>query len=84
LERTYKWVPRLGIEAIRAVVVDDADGIADRLDANMAKSVGAYRDPWLDGRTPRHRRAVPDVVAVAGAPPGSGPMKACAKAGAHR
>jgi nitrite reductase (NADH) large subunit len=52
LERTYKWVPRLGIEAIRAVVVDDAEGIADRLDANMAKSVGAYRDPWLDGRTP--------------------------------
>jgi nitrite reductase (NADH) large subunit len=52
LERTYKWVPRLGIEAIRAVVVDDAEGIADQLDANMAKSVGAYRDPWLDGRTP--------------------------------
>ncbi|MBB5161487.1 nitrite reductase large subunit NirB [Mycobacterium sp. AZCC_0083] len=52
LERTYKWVPRLGIEKIRAVVLDDAEGIADRLDANMAKSVAAYRDPWLDGREP--------------------------------
>jgi nitrite reductase (NADH) large subunit len=52
LERTYKWVPRLGIEKIQAVVLDDAEGIADRLDANMAKSVAAYRDPWLDGREP--------------------------------
>jgi nitrite reductase (NADH) large subunit len=52
LERTYKWVPRLGIEKIRAVVVDDVDGIADQLDANMQKSIDAYRDPWQDGRKP--------------------------------
>jgi nitrite reductase (NADH) large subunit len=52
LERTYKWVPRVGIETIRGVVVDDSDGIAAQLDANMAKSVGAYRDPWQDGRAP--------------------------------
>jgi nitrite reductase (NADH) large subunit len=52
LERTYKWVPRVGIEKIRAVIIDDSDGIAGQLDANMAKSVGAYRDPWQDGRTP--------------------------------
>ena len=52
LERTYKWVPRVGIEHIRAVVVDDAEGRAAALDANMAKSVAAYRDPWQDGRQP--------------------------------
>ncbi|WP_263998604.1 nitrite reductase large subunit NirB [Mycobacterium yunnanensis] len=52
LERTYSWVPRLGIEHIRAVVVDDAEGLAAQLDAKMAKSVAAYRDPWLDGREP--------------------------------
>ncbi|GAB7069653.1 nitrite reductase large subunit NirB [Mycolicibacterium hodleri] len=52
LERTYAWVPRVGIEHVRAVVVDDADGLAAQLDANMAKSVAAYRDPWLDGREP--------------------------------
>jgi nitrite reductase (NADH) large subunit len=48
LERTYAWVPRVGIEHIRAVMVDDADG----LDARMAKSVAAYRDPWKDGAEP--------------------------------
>jgi nitrite reductase (NADH) large subunit len=52
LERTYSWVPRYGIEKIRAVVVDDAEGIAAQLDANMQASVDAYRDPWLDGRDP--------------------------------
>ena len=53
LERTYKWVPRLGIEHIRAVVVEDADGLAAGLDERMQKSVAAYRDPWLDGREPQ-------------------------------
>ncbi|TDL08308.1 NAD(P)/FAD-dependent oxidoreductase [Mycolicibacterium obuense] len=53
LERTYKWVPRLGIEHIRAVVVEDADGLAAGLDERMQKSVAAYRDPWSDGREPQ-------------------------------
>jgi nitrite reductase (NADH) large subunit len=52
LERTYAFVPRVGIDRIRAVVVDDADGIAETLDANMQKSVDAYHDPWQDGRDP--------------------------------
>ncbi|MEV4823163.1 nitrite reductase large subunit NirB [Micromonospora sp. NPDC049274] len=52
LERTYAWVPRLGIDHIRAVVVDDSDGMAARLDAAMAASVAAYRDPWLERRDP--------------------------------
>ena len=52
LERTYAWVPRYGIEKIRAVVVDDAEGIAQQLDSNMQRSVDAYRDPWQDGKQP--------------------------------
>ncbi|MFI5914883.1 nitrite reductase large subunit NirB [Dactylosporangium sp. NPDC051541] len=66
LERTYSWVPRLGIEHIRAVVVDDAMGWAARLDEAIAASVAAYRDPWLERResaTPgQFRRALPLVV----------------------
>jgi nitrite reductase (NADH) large subunit len=53
LERTYKWVPRVGIEKIRAVLIEKADdAFLEQLDANMAKSVAAYRDPWQDGREP--------------------------------
>ncbi|MFI5897055.1 nitrite reductase large subunit NirB [Actinoplanes sp. NPDC051513] len=52
LERTYAFVPRIGIERIRAIVVDDADGIAADLDTRMAASVAAYRDPWKERNDP--------------------------------
>jgi nitrite reductase (NADH) large subunit len=52
LERTYAWVPRVGIEKIRAVVVDDAEGIAADLDARMDAAVAAYRDPWKERAEP--------------------------------
>ncbi|MDT5049373.1 MAG: nitrite reductase large subunit [Mycobacterium sp.] len=52
LERTYAWVPRFGIDRIRAVVVEDSDGIGERLDTDMQKAVAAYRDPWKDGAEP--------------------------------
>jgi nitrite reductase (NADH) large subunit len=53
LERAYKWVPRVGIDKIRAVLVDGADdAFLEQLDANMARSVAAYRDPWQDGHQP--------------------------------
>jgi nitrite reductase (NADH) large subunit len=52
LERTYAFVPRIGIEKIRAIVVDDAEGIAAGLDARMAESVAAYRDPWKERSQP--------------------------------
>jgi nitrite reductase (NADH) large subunit len=52
LERTYAWVPRIGIEKIRAVVVDDSDGIAARLDADMQRAVEAYADTWQERQAP--------------------------------
>jgi nitrite reductase (NADH) large subunit len=56
LERTYDFVPRVGIERIRAIVVEDSDGIGADLDARMQKSVAAYRDPWRESRNAeRHK-----------------------------
>jgi nitrite reductase (NADH) large subunit len=52
LERTYAFVPRIGIERIRAIILDDSDGIAAALDARMQESVDGYRDPWLEGGEP--------------------------------
>ncbi|WP_440071931.1 nitrite reductase large subunit NirB [Streptosporangium sp. OZ121] len=52
LERTYAFVPRVGIERIRRIVVDDSDGIAAELDAAMARAVAAYRDPWRERAAP--------------------------------
>jgi nitrite reductase (NADH) large subunit len=48
LERTYAFVERLGIEKIRAVVMEDSEGIAERLDSEIAASKAAYKDPWRE------------------------------------
>jgi len=65
LERTYGFVARIGVEKIRAVVIDDSEGIAERLDQALQRSVDAYRDPWLEGTTPatpnQFRQSVPIV-----------------------
>jgi nitrite reductase (NADH) large subunit len=53
LERTYAFVPRVGLEKIRAIVVDDSEGIAARLDEALQRSVSAYRDPWREASSPK-------------------------------
>ncbi|HEY3456046.1 MAG TPA: nitrite reductase large subunit NirB [Bryobacteraceae bacterium] len=52
LERTYGFVQRIGIEKIRAVVVEDSEGIAARLDEELLKASAAYRDPWKEAFLP--------------------------------
>jgi nitrite reductase (NADH) large subunit len=54
LERTYHFVERLGIEAIRQIVVEDSEGIAARLDAEIQKAVDAYKDPWKEAEAPAY------------------------------
>jgi len=66
LERTYAFVPRVGIDRIRAIVVDDSDGIAADLDAAMAASVKSYKDPWKERAEPatpgQFRTSLPLIV----------------------
>ncbi|MGH3771608.1 MAG: nitrite reductase large subunit NirB [Pseudonocardiaceae bacterium] len=52
LERTYDFVPRIGIDELKAILVDDRDGVVAGLTARMRESLDAYRDPWLEGRDP--------------------------------
>jgi len=53
LERTYDFVPRLGVERLQKVLVEDSDGLVAQLDAEMEEAVAAYRDPWAEGEEPR-------------------------------
>ncbi|WP_116453513.1 nitrite reductase large subunit NirB [Blastococcus litoris] len=46
LERTYDFVPRIGLEKIRHVLLEDGEGICADLDAGIQRSIDAYRDPW--------------------------------------
>jgi nitrite reductase (NADH) large subunit len=52
LERTYGFVPRIGIERLRELIVDDVDGLGDGLDDRMRASIAAYRDPWQERTEP--------------------------------
>jgi nitrite reductase (NADH) large subunit len=52
LERSYSFVERIGIDRIRAVVVQDSEGIAERLDSAIQASVDAYVDPWQEAESP--------------------------------
>ncbi len=47
-ERTYTFMERMGLARVRAVVVDDADGICADLDGRMTEARAAVRDPWKD------------------------------------
>jgi nitrite reductase (NADH) large subunit len=53
LERTYDFVPRVGLEKIQRVLLDDSEGIVADLDAGIQRSIDAYTDPWGQvGRQP--------------------------------
>ncbi|MFD0483422.1 nitrite reductase large subunit NirB [Kineococcus sp. GCM10028916] len=52
LERTYEFVPRLGLDRVKKVLLEDSDGLVAGLDERMQATVENYRDPWLEGREP--------------------------------
>jgi len=66
LERTYAFVPRIGLEKIRSIVVDDSEGEAARLDAAVQHHADNHLDPWLEGAQPaepgQFRTALPLTV----------------------
>jgi nitrite reductase (NADH) large subunit len=48
LERTHGFVERMSISKIRSIVVEDSEGIGERLDQEIAASKAAYKDPWKE------------------------------------
>jgi nitrite reductase (NADH) large subunit len=64
MERTYDFVPRVGIERLREVVVDDALGLGEYFDAEVQKTMAAYVDPWLERDNPAYAGQFEDVRLV--------------------
>ncbi|BCJ71128.1 nitrite reductase large subunit [Catellatospora sp. IY07-71] len=48
LQRTSTWLEAMdgGLDHLREVIVDDALGLCEELDAQMARHVGSYADEW--------------------------------------
>nr|WP_294524173.1 nitrite reductase large subunit NirB [uncultured Rhodopila sp.] len=63
-ERSYTFVERVGLERIRAVVMQDSDGIAAELDAALEKSIAATFDPWTERDEPKTANQFESVLAM--------------------
>ena len=46
LERTYDFVPRVGLDKLKTILLDDEQGICDYLDREVEATIAAYVDPW--------------------------------------
>jgi nitrite reductase [NAD(P)H] large subunit len=64
LERTHGFVSRLGIEKIRAVVVEDSEGIVERLEQEIAQSKAAHKDPWKEAYLTANQNEFASVLPV--------------------
>jgi len=63
-ERTYDFVPRIGLDTIRDIVVNDSEGAAATLDANMQASVAATYDPWKERAAPKTANQFASLIAM--------------------
>ncbi|MDI9939507.1 nitrite reductase large subunit NirB [Rhodococcus sp. IEGM 1351] len=53
LERTYDFVPRMGLEHLQALLVRDEEDIMTGLDERIQTAVDGYRDPWKERSAPK-------------------------------
>ncbi len=66
LERTYDFVPRIGIEKLRSILVEDSQGLCAGLDERAAAGIQAALDPWEDdSRNPKYAGQFAPVRQVA-------------------
>lgn len=65
-ERTYDFVERLGIEHLRRVLVEDAEGICECLDREIQTAVDAYVDPWGEAQQPATPNQFAEVLKPVG------------------
>ena len=62
LERTYDFVERVGIDELKRLLVEDAEGICAELDAAVQAAVDAFVDPWEEAAAPVHPLQFTTVV----------------------
>jgi nitrite reductase (NADH) large subunit len=64
LERTYDFVPRVGLDTIKRVILDDELGLCDYFDREVEATAAAYRDPWLEREQPVYAGQFEDARAI--------------------
>ncbi len=64
MERSYDFVPRVGVERLRDILVNDSLGLGGYLDEEVRKTIEAYVDPWLEREQPVYRGQFEDARLV--------------------
>ena len=50
----HDFVERVGIDKVRAVVMNDSEGICGRLDSEIERATESFQYPWQEGTNPVH------------------------------
>jgi len=68
LERTYRFVERIGVDVLKSILIEDSLGIGDQLERRMQETVDAYKDPWEEATIPAYVNQFegPQLVEVIG------------------
>jgi nitrite reductase (NADH) large subunit len=64
LERTYDFVPRVGLEKLRKILIDDELELCDYFDREVEATIAAYADPWLEREKPAFAGQFEEVRAI--------------------
>lgn len=64
LERTYDFVPRIGLDRLRRVLLDDELGLCDYFDREVEATIAAYGDPWMEREQPVYAGQFDDTRAI--------------------
>lgn len=67
-ERTYVFVPRVGLERLRAIIVEDSEGLASALDEAIRTARSAAKDVWLERSVPKTTNQFRTALPVIGTP----------------
>jgi len=65
LERSYDFVPRIGMEELKKVLLDDEYGLGDYFDREVAATMAAYTDPWMEREKPAYAGQFEETKTIA-------------------
>jgi nitrite reductase (NADH) large subunit len=61
-ERTYDFVPRIGLEKIRSIILDEESGELERLRQRLREAKEAAFDPWKELTKPKTKNQFAGVI----------------------
>jgi nitrite reductase (NADH) large subunit len=65
LERTYDFVPRMGLDKLKRVLLDDELGLCGYFDREVEATIAAYADPWMERERPAYEGQFEDARSIA-------------------